>query len=294
MESVSQSVEHAEFDVVSPARQMAKSLLRSRLARTGLVLLAVVCLAALLAPALTDHDPMKTNIRSKLQAPSRTHLLGTDCFGRDVLSRILYGARISLRVGFSVAAVSAIIGTMLGLFAGWDRRLDSIIMRVMDGLMVFPAILLAIAIMAVLGPSEINLIMSIAITQIPGVARVARSSVLSIRESGYVEGARSAGASDARIILKHILPNCVSPLIIQVTLCFSRAVLSEAGLSFVGAGIPPPTPSWGSILTEGREYIRYAPWLTLFPGLALVITVLGLNLLGDGLRDILDPRVRGR
>ena len=276
----------------SPRREFLSRLLDSRLAVLGLVLAGIMVLTAILAPILAPYDPLAINITHRLQGPSLQHPFGTDNFGRDLLSRVLLGARLSLKVGAYVVAFTCFFGTIIGLIAGYYPRLDNLIMRAMDALMAFPAILLAIAIMAALGPSELNVVIALGIVYTPRTARVVRGSVLTLKEQDFIEAARSAGAGDGRILFLHILPNCLSPLIVQATFIFAYAILAEAGLSFVGAGPPPPTPSWGNILSEGRSYMRVAPWITLFPGLAIAITVLGLNLAGDGLRDVLDPRLR--
>jgi peptide/nickel transport system permease protein len=205
----------------------------------------------------------------------------------------VYGARLSLLVGVAVVALSFVLGLGCGLTAGYYRRLDNVVMRVMDGLMAFPAIILAIALMASLGPSVLNVIVAIGVVYAPRVARIVRGSVLVIRETAYVEAARALGASDVVVIARHVLPNCLSPVIVQASFVFAAAVLTEAALSFLGVGVPPYVPSWGNILAEGRLYLQQAPWLVLYPGAAIMLTIFGLNLLGDGLRDLLDPRLRG-
>jgi peptide/nickel transport system permease protein len=233
------------------------------------------------------------DVAARLTAPGRAHWFGTDDVGRDVFSRVVYGARLSLLVGAAVVAISFAIGLVCGLVAGYYRRLDNVVMRVMDGLMAFPAIVLAIGLMAALGPSVTNVIVAIAIVYSPRVARVVRGSVLVIRETPYVEAARALGATDAALIARHVLPNCLSPVVVQGSFVFAAAVLTEAALSFLGVGVPPYVPSWGVILAEGRLYIQQAPWLVLYPGAAIMLTIFGLNLFGDGLRDLLDPKIRG-
>jgi peptide/nickel transport system permease protein len=276
----------------SPRRDFFRRLLDSRLAVLGLALTGLMVMIAILAPVLALYDPLAINVTHRLQGPSWEHPFGTDNFGRDLFSRVLLGARLSLKVGVYVVVFTSLFGTLIGLIAGYYPRLDNVVMRVMDSLMAFPAILLAIAIMAALGPSEFNVVIALGIVYTPRTSRVVRGSVLALKERDFIEAARGAGARDGRILFLHILPNCLSPLIVQATFIFAYAILAEAGLSFVGAGPPPPTPSWGNILSEGRSYMRVAPWITLFPGLAIAITVLGLNLAGDGLRDVLDPRLR--
>lgn len=290
----------AAYTVPDPPRKKTLSLAslkarfrRSRMAATGLVLVSLIALVAFLAPWISPYDPMEMNVLDRLQGPSQAHPLGTDNYGRDLLSRVLYGARLSLRVGFSVVLFTTLVGTPIGMLAGFYPRLDNVLMRAMDALMAFPAILLAIAIMAALGPHEINVVLALGIVYTPRTARIVRASTLAVRELDFVEAVRALGASDLRILLRHVLPSCLAPLAVQATFIFAYAILAEASLSFIGAGPPPPTPSWGNILSEGRVYMREAPWITLFPGLAIALSVLGLNLAGDGLRDMLDPRLRG-
>jgi peptide/nickel transport system permease protein len=266
---------------------------RRRVTSIGAAIVAANVVVAALAPALAPWDPLALDVKSRLRGPGPGHWLGTDDVGRDVLSRVLYGARISMMVGGLVVVLAVAAGLVVGLAAGYYRRLDGGLMRVMDGLMAFPAIILAIALMASLGPSLRNVIIALAVVYTPRIARIVRGSVLVVRELPYVEAARSLGASDGAIVLRHVLPNCLSPLIVQGTFIFALAVLGEAALSFLGVGVPPFVPSWGNILAEGRLYIQQAPWLTLFPGLAIMATILGLNLFGDGLRDLLDPKLRG-
>lgn len=267
-------------------------LLRHKLAAVGGMLSLLMLLGALAAPLLAPYDPLVVRMDSRLQPPGVTHLLGTDDFGRDILSRTLYGARISLRVGFLTVLLTLAAGGVLGLIAGYSPRLDAWLMRIMDGLMSFPAILLALAIVAVLGPQEINAVLAMAVVYTPATARVVRSAVLNLRGQEFVEAAQALGGSDRHVLLRHVLPNCAAPILVQATFTFAYAILAEASLSFLGAGTPPPSPSWGTMLAEARVYIREAPWTSLYPGIAISLTVLGLNLLGDGLRDLLDPRLR--
>lgn len=257
----------------------------------GLVLLGVI-VVALAAPLLTGIEPTALDPRGRLSPPSAQHLFGTDNFGRDVFSRTVWGARLSLEIGFLVSALTVLSGTAVGLAGGYFRRLDTPIMRLMDSMMAFPGIVLAIGLMAALGASKFNVVTALTVVYTPRLARVVRSIVLSIREMQFVEAAQAQGTSSLRILLRHILPNCLSPLIVQGTFIFAEAVLGEASLSFLGAGTPPYIPSWGNMLGEARAYLRDAPWTMLFPGLSLTLTVLALNLLGDGIRDVLDPRLR--
>jgi peptide/nickel transport system permease protein len=267
-------------------------LWRNRLAVSGFGLLAVVLVAALFAGMLAPDDPLSMTVMDRMKSPSLRHLMGTDDFGRDIFSRVLYGARISLQVGAAVMLFTVAIGVLFGLLSGYFPRLDGPIMRVMDAMMAFPAILFGIAIMAVLGPKTINVVIALSVVYAPRTVRILRASVLATKQLDYVEAVRAQAAGHLRILFRHILPNCMSPLVVQATFNFAYAVLAEASLSFVGAGAPPPTPSWGNILSEGRIYMQSAPWITIFPGLAIAVTVLGLNLAGDGLRDVLDPRMK--
>jgi peptide/nickel transport system permease protein len=267
-------------------------LARRRTTVVGAVLMTLMIGVGVLAP-LIGGDPAHMDVAGRLAAPGRAHWFGTDDVGRDVWSRVVYGARLSLLVGVAVVVLSFVVGVVCGVVAGYYRRLDNVVMRVMDGLMAFPAIVLAIALMAALGPSVINVIVAIAVVYSPRVARVVRGSVLVIRETSYVEAARALGASDFTLIARHVLPNCLSPVIVQGSFVFAAAVLTEAALSFLGVGVPPYVPSWGVILAEGRLYIQQAPWLVLYPGVAIMLTIFGLNLFGDGLRDLLDPKIRG-
>jgi peptide/nickel transport system permease protein len=277
----------------TPGRLAVKAFLRRRTAVLGAALVAVNVLVAVLAPALARVDPEALDVRARLSAPSGRHWLGTDHVGRDAWSRVIYGARLSIVVGSAVVTVAFSAGIVFGLVGGYYRALDNALMRVMDGLMAFPGIILAIALMASLGPSVVNVIVALGIVYVPRVARIVRGSVLVVRETPYVEAARALGIPDARILLRHVLPNCLSPVIVQITFIFAAAVLGEAALSFLGVGVPPQVPSWGNVLAEGRLYLQQAPWLTLFPGAAIMASILGLNLFGDGLRDLLDPRLRG-
>jgi len=265
---------------------------RKKLALFGIFLLLGAIGTAIFSPYLTRYNPQRLDVNIRLQGPSSTHLLGTDDFGRDVYSRIIFGTRVSLLVGGAVMLFTSLVGILFGMLAGFYKSLDIVLMRIMDGFMAFPAMVMAIALMAAMGPSVLNVIIALAFIYMPRTAQIVRSVVLVGREMVYVQAARALGARDLRITLKHILPNCIPPLIVQSTFIFAYSILAEASLSFLGVGVPPEIPSWGNIISSGRLFIREAPWLTLFPGLAILLTCLALNLLGDGLRDALDPRMR--
>jgi peptide/nickel transport system permease protein len=269
-----------------------QTLTRRRITLVGAVIVAVTLIIGVLAPVIASN-PMHMDVQARLSRPTAAHWFGTDDVGRDVYSRVVYGARLSLLVGAAVVLFSFAFGMSAGLVAGYYRVLDNPVMRVMDGLMAFPAIVLAIALMASLGPSVTNVVIAIGVVYTPRVARVVRGSVLVVRETPYVEAARALGIADLGILVRHVLPNCLSPVIVQGSFVFAAAVLTEAALSFLGVGVPPYVPSWGNILSEGRLYIQQAPWLVLYPGAAIMLTILGLNLFGDGLRDLLDPKIRG-
>jgi peptide/nickel transport system permease protein len=257
----------------------------------GGVLLIFMILGAILAPYLFTSDPITLNPIYRLRAPQEAHWFGTDMFGRDVYSRTVYGARISLFVGIAVAVLSIAIGLTIGLISGYIRVLDAILMRVMDGLMSIPGILLAIALVSLSGASLITVTIAITIPEIPRVVRLVRAIVLSVREEPYVEAAVAAGTRLPLILIRHILPNTIPPLIVQATYVCASAMLTEAILGFIGAGTPPEIPSWGNVMAEGRTYFQLAPWIIFFPGITLALTVLAINVLGDGLRDTLDPRI---
>ncbi len=270
-------------------------LLRHRLGMLGLILTIVLIIMGIFGPYIAPYDPNAIDPVARFAPPSLDHPMGGDDFGRDILSRILHGARVSLQVGFIAVGIAATVGSTLGLVAGYAGRVvDEIIMRAMDVLFAFPAILLAIAIMAALGKGVENAMIAIGIVYIPIFARIARGSVLSIREEEFIEAARSCGATDVRILFKHILPNAMAPLIVETTLSLAFAILAEAALSFFGLGLQPPDASWGRMLSEGRGFFRQAPWMAIFPGLAIMFTVMGFNFLGDGLRDAMDPSLRGQ
>ena len=264
---------------------------KQRLGLIGGGVLCMLLLMALLAPVLAPYDPLAQDLYQRLQPPSTDHWFGTDDFGRDILSRIVYGSRISLRIGLIAISLALTGGTLFGLVAGYrGGMVDMLIMRLMDLMLAFPSILLAIAIVAVIGPGIENAILAVSIVLVPQVARLVRSSVLTVREATYVEAARALGATESRLLFYSILPNCTAPLIVQTTLGMGTAILDAAGLSFLGLGAQPPVPEWGAMLSGGRELLLRAPWVMTFPGLAIFAVVLGLNLFGDGLRDALDPK----
>ncbi|MCR4818281.1 MAG: ABC transporter permease [Fretibacterium sp.] len=268
-------------------------LAKSPLAMFGLAIIALLVFCAIFAEAIAPYSPIKQDLLHMFETPSAEHWLGTDEFGRDILSRLIYGARVSLQVGFIAVGIALVTGGMLGAISGYySGWLDNSIMRVMDVLLSIPQTLLAIAIVAALGPSLMNLMIAVGISAVPTYARIVRGSVLSIRSMEFIEAARAVGSSDLRIILKHILPNSMAPIIVQSTLGVASAILNAAGLSFIGLGIQPPNPEWGAMLSGGRQYIRDFPHMTLYPGLAIMFTILALNFLGDGLRDALDPKLK--
>jgi peptide/nickel transport system permease protein len=281
----------------TPARPRWRETL-SLLAHNPTALIAALVLLAIVVVAVFDtaFAPQGANdqdIPNRLEAPSWSHPFGTDDLGRDILSRVIIGASVSLKVGFLAVGLALVVGTLIGLLAGfYGRWVDDVLMRVMDMLFAFPAVLLAIAILAIRGPGTSNTIIAIAIVYVPIFARVTRASVLGVREEVYVRASRSVGASDFRLLTRHVLPNAAPPIIVQTSISLAFAVLAEAALSFLGLGTQPPDPSWGLMLAEGREFIQLAWWLAFFPGMAIVVTVLCFNLLGDGLRDVLDPRQR--
>ena len=276
----------------SPMRNSLRRLAANRLFVTGLVLFGIVLVIAVAAPWITTADPNRLAMRFKFRPPGADYVFGTDNLGRSLWSRMVWGARLSMLIGVGVVAMNAVFGTLIGAVAGYFRRVDNMLMRVSDAVMAFPAILLAIAVTSVLGPSTLNVVLALGIVYIPRTARIVRSSVIVLREMDYVQAAVAAGAGHGRILLRHILPNAAAPMIVQLSFLFAYAVLSEATLSFLGVGAPPPAPSWGNIMAEGRDFLRDAPWIITLPGIMLMLTVLGLNLLGDGLRDVLDPRMR--
>jgi peptide/nickel transport system permease protein len=270
-----------------------RRLRKNPLAMFGLFIVVLLIFFAITADVIAPYKYYEQNLMNSFQSPSKEHLFGTDEFGRDILSRIIHGSRISLQVGLIAVGISVIFGGFFGAVAGYyGGRIDNLIMRGMDILLSIPSILLAIAIAASLGPGLYNMMVAVGISTTPQYARIIRGSVLSLRGQEFVEAAKAVGSSDTRIIMKHILPNCLAPIIVQSTLGVASAILTAAGLSFIGLGIQPPTPEWGAMLSGGREYIRDYAYMTIFPGLAIMITILALNFLGDGLRDVLDPKLK--
>ncbi len=277
----------------SPWAEAWRRLKTNKSAMFGLTIVIILIMTAIFAPFIAPYDPVKLNIVDRMQGPSFTHWLGTDNFGRDIFSRLVYGSRISLYVGFIAVGIGAVFGGIIGATGGYfGGKIDNLIMRLMDVMLAIPRIILAIAIVAVLGTNITNVMVAVGISIVPRYARVVRGTVLSYRGEEFVEAAKAIGASDARIIFENILPNSMAPIIVQSTLGIAKAILDAATLSFLGLGVQPPTPEWGTMLSQGRQFMRTAPHLTIFPGLAIVIVVISLNLFGDGLRDSLDPKMR--
>jgi peptide/nickel transport system permease protein len=268
---------------------------RKPLGAVAALILLVLVVTAICAPLLAPHDPYKQSFRARLQPPSQQYLLGTDTIGRDLLSRIIYGARISLGIGLVATCIGTLFGTLIGLVSGfWGGKLDLLLQRVIDCLLSFPTLILALAIVAVLGSSITNVVLAIAIVQTPRVSRIVRGNALIVREEAYIEAARAIGCRSWRILLRYMLPNVMAPIVVVASINLGNAIVIEAALGFLGLGTPPPIPSWGEMLSgAGKQYMVYAPWLAIFPGVAISLAVLGFNLLGDALRDILDPRLRG-
>jgi peptide/nickel transport system permease protein len=282
-------------DLALPPRRFSlwTAIRRNPTIAFGAVLLTLLILVAVIGPSFVG-DPFKLSPRDRLRPPSERWWFGTDQFGRDVFTRTVWGARVSLEVGLSVAAISSVLGLALGLACGYFRRVDSIVMRIMDGLMAIPSILLAIALITLSRPGLGIVIIAIVIPEVPRIVRVVRAVVLSIRAQPYIESAIAGGTKNLKLLWRHVLPNTLAPLIVQSTYVCASAMLIEAGLSFLGAGVPPEVPSWGNIIAQGRNFFQIAPWTILIPGAFLAITVLAVNLLGDGLRDRLDPRLARR
>ncbi len=286
-------------DIVStvpPARNptilFIRRLLKRKTVAAGLIVLLIFVLLAVFAPMIAPYSPSKLSIVNRLKPPSELYWFGTDEFGRDVFSRTIYAGRLSLLVGAAVVALSALIGITLGLLAGFFQKLDTPIARLIDAMMAFPDILLAIALVAALGPSLTTVIIALAVVYSPRLARIVRASTLVIRELPYVEAAKALGISTFHIMTRHVLRNLVSPILVQCTFLFASAMLAEAGLSFLGLGVSPEIPTWGTMISAGRQYIGQADWMTYFPGFAIILSVLSLQMVGDGLRDMLDPRLR--
>lgn len=279
----------------SMALEIWRRLRKNKMAMLGLVILVMLALTAIFADVIADYDTkvIAQDIKNRLQGPSMEHWCGTDEFGRDIFARLVHGSRVSLVVGLISVSISLLMGGALGAIAGYyGGRVDNVIMRIMDIFLAVPSILLAMTIVAALGTSLINVMLAIGVSGIPGYARIVRASVMSIKDQEFVEASRAIGAKSPTTIFREILPNCLAPIIVQATLSVAGAILSTASLSFIGLGVQPPSPEWGAMLSGGRNYLRDALHLTLFPGLAIVITILALNLLGDGLRDALDPRLK--
>ena len=283
-------------DLVLPPRRfsLATAIRRNPTIAFGAVLLAALIIVGIFAPYIAYSDPFKIAPVNRLKPPSERWWFGTDQFGRDIFTRTVYGARVSLIVGLSVAAFSSIVGLALGILCGYFRKVDGIVMRIMDGLMAIPSILLAIALITLTRPSLGIVILAIVIPEVPRIVRVVRAVVLSIRSQPYIESAIAGGTKNTKLLLRHVLPNTLAPLIVQSTYVCASAMLIEASLSFLGAGVPPEVPSWGNIIAQGRTFFQIAPWTILIPGIFLAITVLAVNILGDGLRDTLDPRMAQR
>ena len=273
-------------------RDFLQALIRRKIALAGAGVLLVICFLAMFAPLVATHDPMGLNPADRLQGPSATHWFGTDHFGRDIYSRIVYGARMTILGGSGVVLYSILIGIVVGLLSGYFREFGLIAMRLVDVVMSFPPLLLALALIAILGPGLLNVILAVSATYLTHTARIIFGLTLKIKEEAYVEAIRSIGANSGRIILRHVLPNLVSPVIVQATFTFAFSLLQIASLDFLGVGVPPQVPSWGNMVSEGRVYITRAPGVLLFPGIFIVLTVLSFNLVGDVLRDNLDPRFR--
>jgi peptide/nickel transport system permease protein len=269
-----------------------RKLFRRRIVLGAAIALALVVAVSLFAGVLTGFDPNETAVRERLSQPSAAHLFGTDELGRDLFARIAFGGRYSLTIALLTAAGSTVLGTLFGLVAGFLPRMDTPVMRVVDAMMSFPDILLAIALVGILGPSMLNVVLALVLVYTPRVARVVRASTLVVRELLFVEAARALGISTARILARHILPNLVSPILVQASFIFAYAILAEAALSFLGVGVPPDIPTWGTMVAGSQQYAHQALWIVLFPGVAIILTALSLQLLGDGIRDLLDPRLR--
>ncbi|WP_136797286.1 ABC transporter permease [Desulfosediminicola ganghwensis] len=279
---------------ISSGKRLLRKFLKNPTAVFGVIVLVLMIFMAIFANQIAPYDPLEIKPGDRLLAPSADHLFGTDRMGRDVFSRVVFGSHISLVVGLGVVALTTVFGTMLGLLAGYYKRLDDVLMRILDGMMAFPGLILMIMIMAVMGRSLTNVVIALTIVYVPRMARVVRGAVMVQKEQTYVEAARATGASDMRILLLHIPRNCIAPIIIQGTMIFAYAVLAESALSFLGVGVPPEIPSWGNVISSGKVFLRRAPWICFFSGVSVSLCVLALNSIGDGLRDVLDPRLNNK
>ena len=292
------STNEARGPAPSPMAYLTKATLAAfnanKTSWVGLVIFLIVAFAAIAAPLLSPHDPVEQNILYKLKPPTAEYPLGTDAFGRDILSRLLYGARISLVIGFVSTIAAMLIGSLIGILAGWyGGRFDILVMQTMDMLLAFPSLILGLLIVAMLGPSMTNIILAIALTSVPAFARIARAPTISVKEREYIDACRALGYSDARIMGGHILPNIFPEILVMGSLWLANAIRTEASLAFIGLGVKPPTPTWGGMIREGFENILDSAWLAVAPGLAILVVVFALNLLGDGLRDAIDPKLKG-
>lgn len=287
---IERDVSHLQKKMLQEQRRIKlRRLFRNRLSMLGAIIVLLMIIIAVAAPLIAPQDPYAITVANRLLPPSHAHWIGTDSMGEDVFSRVIYGARISMMVGFCVSVLAGVVGMLLGLYASTNKILDNILMRICDGLKSIPSMLFAICLMTILGADVKNVIFSLAITSIPNMARIARSEALVVREQTYIEALRSMGASESRILWRHIMPNIISPVIVQMTFVFASSIIQEAALSFLGAGVPAGDPSWGSILSDGKNYIYNSWWLIVFPGIFTIVSVLGFNLFGDGLRDFFDP-----
>jgi len=293
--SVIPGEEGEKEEILSPAKLSWRSFKRDKIGMVGGAMVMMLICAALFGNYFAPYDPLEMNYEDAFQGPSNKHFLGADRFGRDQLSRVIMGSQVSMTVSFGAVAIATILGIIIGMISGYfGGRVDSIIMRLLDVLFAFPTLLLALAAVAAFGPNLLNLLMIIGVIYSARFARIVRGSVLSVKERDFIEGVRSVGARDTSIMSKFILPNVLSPIIVQATFSLSHAIMTEAGLSFLGLGTQPPRPSWGLMLNEAREFMEMAPWLAVFPGVAIIFAVLAFNFLGDALRDALDPRLSQR